>query len=70
VRGSTLFLIAGGSIAARAVRWRDPNLWRTFGGIYRDPKAGLPPSSLHEKLAGPVAFVLIIIGAYLALSGN
>ena len=70
MRTSTLVILAGGLLAATTVKWSDPNLRRTLGGIYREAKAGRLRSSPYEKLAGWASILLVVIGIYLAFSGE
>jgi hypothetical protein len=70
MRTSTLVILAGGLLAATTVKWSDPNLRRTLGGIYREAKAGRLRSSLYDTLAGWASLILLIVGMYLAFSGK
>jgi hypothetical protein len=70
MRTSTLVILAGGLLAATTVKWSDPRLRRSLGDIYREAKAGRLRSSLYDKLVASASIILLIIGMYLALSGE
>jgi hypothetical protein len=70
MRTSTLVILASGLLAATTVKWSDPNLRRTLGGIYREAKAGRLRSSLYDRLAGVASLILMILGVYLAFTGE
>jgi hypothetical protein len=51
--------------AMRGLRTR-----RTLGDIYREAKAGRLRMSPYRAIAGPVSLVLMVVGVYLAISGD
>jgi len=70
VRTSTLLIIAAGLLAATTFKWSELRLRQTLGEFYREAKAGRPRTSTYRKIAGFASLVLIIVGMYLAISGN
>jgi hypothetical protein len=70
VRTSTLITSAGGLLAATAIKWSDLRTRRTLGDIYREAKAGRLRMSPYRAIAGPASLVLIVVGTYLAISGD
>jgi hypothetical protein len=72
MRSSTLIIIAGGLLSATAIDWSELQSQgqRRISDIYRDAKAGRIRSSLYRKLATLASLVLIVVGFYLAISGD
>jgi hypothetical protein len=70
VKTSTMITTAGGLLAATAINWSDLRTRRTLGDIYREAKAGRLRMSPYKAIAGPVSLLLIVLGTYLAISGD
>ena len=70
MRTSTLVIFAAGLLAATAVNWSELQSRRTLGDIYREAKAGRLRISPYRLIAGPASLFLLIVGMYLALSGD
>ena len=70
MRTSTLVIFAAGLLAATTIKWSELRTRRTLGDIYREAKAGRLRISPYRLIAGPASLILIIVGMYLALSGD
>jgi hypothetical protein len=70
VRTSTLIISAAGLLAATTIKWSELRTRRTLGDIYREAKAGRLRMSPYRAIAGPVSLVLMVVGVYLAISGD
>jgi hypothetical protein len=72
MRSSTLIIIAGGLLSATTFSWSELRSQghRRISDIYRDAKAGRIRSSLYRKFASLASLILIIVGLYLAISGD
>jgi hypothetical protein len=65
---STLLIVLGGLLSATTLKWSQ--IWnrRTLTEIYQDAKAGKRRSTVYAKIIGPISFILILVGMYLALT--
>jgi hypothetical protein len=70
MRTSTLLIIAAGLLASTTFKWSELRPHQTLGELYREAKAGRLRTSTYRKIAGPASLALIIVGLYLAISGD
>ena len=70
MRSSTLIIIAAGLLSATTFKWSELKIRRTMTDIYREAKAGRLRTSPYRKVTGLASLILIIVGMYLAFSGD
>ncbi len=72
MRTSFLIIIASGLLAATGTKWSE--VWArrnlTVGGLYREAKAGRLRSSPYQRIANLGSLLLLIVGLFVALSGD
>lgn len=72
MRTSSLIILAAVLLSATGTKWSE--VWTrrnlTMGGLYREAKAGRLPSSPYKRFANFGALILLIVGIYIALSGD
>jgi hypothetical protein len=62
--------MAAGLLSATNIKWSQLRGGRTINDIYREAKAGKLHSSPYQKVTSLLSLILIVVGMYLALSGN
>jgi hypothetical protein len=70
MRLSTLIIIAAGLLSATTFKWSKQRMRRTMSDIYREAKAGRLRTSPYENMVGLASLILIIVGMYLAFTGD
>ena len=70
MRSSTLLMMAGGALSATAIKWSQLRGRRTLKDIHRDVKEGRLRISPYQHIVGVLSLMLILVGLYLALSGD
>lgn len=70
MKTSTLVILAAGLLAATTFKWSELRTRRTVGDIYREAKAGRLRISLYRTIVSLATLILIIVGMYLAFSGD
>jgi hypothetical protein len=70
MRSSTLIIIAAGLLSATTFKWSKQRMRSSMSDLYREAKAGRLRTSPYRKVVSLVSWILIIVGMYLAFSGD
>ena len=70
MKTSNLLILAAGLMAATTVRWAELRGRRTLGDIYREARTGRLRISAYRKVVTVASLILMLLGLYLAVSGD